>query len=73
MSTTVTISDKLAKKAKIRSKVEKRSMAKQIEYWAATGEIVEENPDLPYSFIKNILIGKGQTKNKLLSHYKFGE
>lgn len=73
MSKAVKISDELAQKAKIRSKVERRSVAGQIEYWAATGEIVEENPDLPYSFIKDILLGKEQAKNDLLSHYKFGE
>jgi hypothetical protein len=73
MSTAVKISDGLAQKAKIRSKVEKRSVAGQIEYWATTGEIVEENPDLPYSFIKDILIGKEQATNNLLSPYKFGE
>lgn len=73
MSTAVKISDELAQKAKIRSKVEKRSIAGQIEYWATTGEIVEENPDLPYSFIKDILIGKEQARNNLLSPYKFGE
>ena len=67
MSTSVKISDKLARKAKIRSKVEKRSIAGQIEYWATVGEIVEENPDLPYSFIKDILISKEQIKNKLLT------
>ena len=73
MSTSVKISDKLALKAKIRSKVEKRSIAGQIEYWATAGEMVEENPDLPYSFVKDILIGKEQCKNKLLTPYKFGE
>lgn len=73
MSTAVKISEELAQKAKIRSRVEKRSIAGQIEYWATTGEIVEENPDLPYSFIKDILIGKEQARNKLLSPYKFGE
>lgn len=73
MSTAVKISDELAQKAKIRSKVEKRSVAGQIEYWATAGEIVEENPDLPYSFIKDILIGKEQARNSLLSPYKFGE
>ncbi len=73
MSTAVKISDELAKKARIRSKVVKRSIAGQIEYWAATGEIVEDNPDLPYSFIKDILLGKEQAGNKLLSPYIFGE
>ncbi len=73
MPTSVKISDELAKKAKIRSKIEKRSIAGQIEYWATAGEIAEENPDLPYSFIKDILIGKEEVKNKLLTPYKFGE
>jgi hypothetical protein len=73
MSTDVKISDELTQKAKIRSKVEKRSIAGQIEYWATMGEIVEENPDLPYSFIKDILIGKEQDGNNFLSPYKFGE
>ncbi len=73
MSTVVKISDELVQKAKIRSKVEKRSISGQIEYWATTGEIVEENPDLPYSFIKDILIGKEQAGNNLLSPYKFSE
>ncbi len=73
MSTSVKISDELARKAKIRPKIEKRSIAGQIEYWATAGEIVDENPDLPYSFIKDILIGKEQVKNKLLIPYKLGE
>ncbi len=73
MPTDVRISDELVQKAKIRSKVEKRSIAGQIEYWATAGEIVEENPDLPYSFIKDILIGKEQAGDNLLSPYEFGE
>ena len=73
MSIAIKISDELARKAKIRSKVEKRSVADQIEYWATTGEIVEENPDLSYSFIKDILIGKVQAKNNLLYSYECGK
>ena len=33
-----------------------RSMAEQIEYWANIGQIAEDNPDLPYSLIKDLLI-----------------
>lgn len=62
MPTAVKISDDLVRKAKIRSKVFKRSIAGQIEYWAKVGEIVEENQDLPFSFIQNILLGKEQIK-----------
>ena len=62
MATAVKISDDLVRKAKIRSKVFKRSIAGQIEYWAKIGEIVEENQDLPFYFIQNILLGKEQIR-----------
>ena len=47
MPTAVKISDELVAKAKIKSKVFKRSVAGQIEYWAKIGQIIEENPELP--------------------------
>lgn len=39
-------------------KVYSRSTPKQIEYWFKIGKIAEENPDLPYNFIKQILLAK---------------
>jgi hypothetical protein len=47
MPTAVKISDELIAQARIKSKIFKRSIAGQIEYWAQIGKIVEENPDLP--------------------------
>ena len=47
MPTAVKISDELIAQARIKSKIFKRSIAGQIEYWAQIGQIVEENPDLP--------------------------
>ena len=58
MATAVRISDTLAQKAKQRSKVMHRSVAGQIEYWAQMGEILEENPDLSFQFVQDILIGR---------------
>jgi len=29
---------------------------KQIEYWSQIGKIAEENPDLPFAMIRDILI-----------------
>lgn len=49
-------------KAKIHSKVFKRSIAGQIEYWAKIGQTVEENPDIPLPFIHNILVGSQQIR-----------
>jgi len=73
MSTAVRISDDLVKKARSRSRALKRSIAGQIEYWAEIGEIAEDNPDLPFSFIQNILIGLEQVKAGDVTSYTFGE
>jgi len=73
MPTAVKISDDLATKAKIKSKIFKRSIAGQIEYWASIGQIIEENPDLPLPFIQEILIAKEQIKAGLGTPYVFGE
>ncbi len=56
MSTTIKLSDDLINEAKRYAAVYSRSTPKQIEYWSRIGKIAEENPDLPYSFIQDILL-----------------
>jgi hypothetical protein len=73
MATAVKVSDDLFDKAKIKSKIFKRSIAGQIEYWAKIGQVVEENPDIPLPFIQDILIGKEQIKAGQGTPYVFGE
>ena len=73
MATAVKISDDLVAKAKVKSKVFKRSVAGQIEYWAQIGQMVEDNTDLPLPMIQNILIGKEQIKSGQGTPYVFGE
>jgi len=73
MSTAVKISDDLVAKAKVKSKVFKRSVAGQIEYWAQIGQMVEDNTDLPLPMIQDILIGKEQIKSGQGTPYVFGE
>jgi hypothetical protein len=73
MSTAVKISDDLVIKAKIKSKIFKRSIAGQIEYWASIGQIIEENPELPLPFIQDILVGREQIKAGQGTPYVFGE
>lgn len=73
MPTAVKISDELVAKARVQSKVFKRSLAGQIEYWAKIGQIIEENPELPLPFIQNILIGKEEIKSGQGTPYIFGE
>ena len=73
MATAVKISDNLFAKAKIRSKVFKRSVAGQIEYWATIGKIVDENPDLPLPLIQEILLAKEEIRSGAGTPYIFGE
>lgn len=57
MSIAVNLDDKLVNEARVQSKVLSRSVTKQIEHWARIGHIAEDNPDLTYSQIKEILLG----------------
>jgi hypothetical protein len=36
--------------------VQHRSTPKQIEYWSQIGKIAEENPDLPFFMIRDLLV-----------------
>jgi len=72
MAAAVKVSDDLFEKAKIKSKVFKRSIAGQIEYWAKIGQMIEDNPELPLQFIQNILIGKEEIKAGKGTPYVFG-
>lgn len=58
MATTIKISDNLVDEARRYGKAYSRSMPKQIEYWSRIGKIAEENPDLTYGFIKDILLAQ---------------
>lgn len=72
MTTAVRISEDLVNQAKIYSKIDKRSVTGQIEYWAMIGKCAEENPDLTYSLIKEIFIGLSELKHGEHSEYQFG-
>jgi hypothetical protein len=72
MTTAVRVSQELVREAKIYSKIEKRSVTGQIEHWAKIGKFAEDNPDLTYSLIKEILIGLVELEQGESSEYKFG-
>ena len=72
MATAVRISDNLVNDARKISRIEHRSLTGQIEHWAQLGKCAEENPDLTYSLIKEILIGVEELEQGEKSEYKFG-
>ena len=72
MTTAVRVSDKLVKDARLVSAVDNRSVTGQIEHWAKIGKCAEDNPDLTYSLIKDILLGIEELDQGERTEYRFG-
>jgi hypothetical protein len=72
MATAIRVSEDLVKEARISSRVDQRSITGQIEHWAKIGKCAEENPDLTYNAIKEILIGIAELEHGESSEYLFG-
>lgn len=69
MSVNVKLSETLVDQAKRYAAVEHRSVPKQIEYWSQIGKTAEENPDLPFAMIRDILISD---QEEPVGEYQFG-
>jgi hypothetical protein len=72
MANAVRISETLIIEAKKFSRIDHRSVTGQIEHWAIIGKCAEENPDLPYSLIKEILLGLDELNSGQRTEYNFG-
>lgn len=72
MATALKLSDELIDLAKPHAAAEHRSVPKQIEYWARLGKAVEDNPELPFQFIKDTLLAIAEANAGQLSEYKMG-
>jgi len=72
MSKAIRVSDELIRNARLYSSVDNRSVPGQIEHWAKIGKCIEENPDMTYNLIKEILIGMEELEQGEYSEYKFG-
>ena len=68
MAVNVKLSETLVDQAKATARIQHRSVPKQIEYWSQIGKIAEENPDLPFFMIREILAAD---KEAAVSEYVF--
>ena len=73
MAQSVRINDDLVKSAKSVAMAEHRSLAGQVEHWASIGRAAEENPDLPFSMLREILRAKAEADAGIIEEYVFGE
>lgn len=71
MSVAVRLSEEVVSDAQKHAELNFRSVPKQIEYWYRLGKIVDENPDLPLSFIKGVLEGKLEMERGEVSTFEF--
>jgi hypothetical protein len=72
MGVAISLDERLISAAKSYSAVEDRSVPKQIEHWAKMGRIAEENKDLTYDAIKEILLGIADVEAGNVEAYKDG-
>jgi len=68
----IRLDQELLRRASIMAKALDRTVPKQIEHWAKIGEIMEDNPDLPYEFVKRAIIAKAEKEAGKLESYDFG-
>lgn len=72
MAMAVRISEDLVNEARKYSKIDHRSLTGQIEHWARIGKCSEENSDLTYNLIKEILVGIEELDQNEKTEYQFG-
>lgn len=60
----VRIDRKMYEEARIEAQIEKRTIAKQIEFWALVGRTALDNPDLPVNFIVGALLAMEEPREQ---------
>ena len=69
MAVNVKLSEALVEQARRYGHAQHRSVPKQIEYWSQIGRVAEDNPDLPFSMIRDIFLAQQETATE---EYRFG-
>ncbi|MBN9564871.1 MAG: hypothetical protein J0G29_02065 [Alphaproteobacteria bacterium] len=67
----VDLSKEIINEAQRYANINKRSLQEQIEYWYKVGKMSEENPDLSYKYIKEILLCLEEEKEGKATPYTF--
>ncbi|MFN0116979.1 MAG: TA system antitoxin ParD family protein [Elusimicrobiota bacterium] len=68
--TSIRLSNDLRKKLKNRAQLEHRSLSNQIEMILRFSIVAEENPELPYQFVKDILRAQAEKEMGLAKPFK---
>jgi hypothetical protein len=60
MGMPVRIDDALYNEARAHAHAERRTIARQLEFWVRMGKASLDNPDLPIEFVKDLLIARAE-------------
>jgi len=71
-TTSIRLDHDLVEKATIMASALNRTAPKQIEHWAKIGEIMEDNPELSYEFVRAAIVAKAEREAGKLESYEFG-
>jgi hypothetical protein len=71
MVSAIKLSKKLISAAQKGARESHRSLSSQIEHWAKLGKLVEENSDLTYDFIRDILLSKKEDDARMSEPFEF--
>jgi hypothetical protein len=69
MSVNVKLSEELVNEVRRIAEVEHRSVPKQIEFYYRIARIAEDNPDMSFKLIKEILVSDAE---EAVEEYQFG-
>ena len=69
MAISVRLDSEFVNDVQVYAEAYKRSVPKQIEHWAEIGRMAEDNPDLPYEFIKDAVVAMAEVKAGKLTPY----
>ncbi|MDR9498183.1 MAG: hypothetical protein RI556_03335 [Hydrogenovibrio sp.] len=69
----IRLDQSLVEKATIWGKAHHRTPPKQIEYWAKIGEMMEDNPDLPFSFVQQALLAQAEREAGKLEPFELDD
>lgn len=69
MAVSVRLNNEFVANARVYAEAESRSLPKQIEYWAKIGQIMIDNPDLSYEFVRESLLAAEEVKQGLTKPY----
>lgn len=71
MDIAITIPDTLVAVAQQHAAASQRTLSQQIVYWINFGKLAEDNPELPFTFLQEVLLAREEAMIGEVEPYEF--